>query len=127
MLDDLEREELNRLAERATEAVHEVANTLGGGFLEKVYQRALVAELRLAGLRAEAAIQIYYKGQPVGEYYADILVEGKLILELKCVDCFTNEHVAQCINYLKATHRHLALLINFRRSKASIRRVVHDF
>ena len=97
--------------------------------MEKVYERALVVELRAHGLQAEAqaAIRVLYKGEPVGDYFADILVEGKLLIELKCVDSLSNEHIAQTLNYLKATDRHIALLVNFKRPKVEWKRIVHNF
>jgi GxxExxY protein len=89
-MDAAERELLNALIEEVIGAVYEVARTLGAGFLEKVYERALVRELRLRGLCAESQvpIQVSYKGEGVGDYFADILVEEKLLVELKCVDHF---------------------------------------
>jgi GxxExxY protein len=124
-----EREWMNRLVEKVVGAVCEVANTLGSGFLEKVYERALVIELRLRGLRAEAQapIRVLYKGETVGEYYADILVQGKLIIELKCVDDFSNEHMAQTLDYLRATDHQMALLVNFQHPKVEWKRIVHNF
>ena len=129
MSESSHREELNALVERTVGAVYEVANVLGAGFLEKVYERALLAELRMRGLQAESSVQIpvSYKDVPVGEYYADIVVEGKLIVELKCVDRFTDEHLAQCLNYLKATGFRLALLVNFQQPKVVWKRVAHNF
>jgi GxxExxY protein len=108
-------------------AVFEVSNTLGAGFLEKVYERALVKELCLRGLRAVAqpAFVVTYKGHDVGEYFADILVEDVLVVELKCVERFCTEHIAQCINYLRASQRNLCLLINFSKPKVEWKRVVH--
>src|SRR5262245_635261 len=104
-----EREYLNDLAERVIGAAYEVSNSLGAGFLEKVYERALLVELRMRGVKAvgQSPIEIYYKGEPVGEYFADILVEDLLVVELKCADSFADEHLAQCLNYLRATNRHL--------------------
>jgi GxxExxY protein len=124
-----ERESLDKLAEAVIGAAYEVANQLGGGFLEKVYERALLRELRLRSIPADAqsAIRVSYKGESVGEYHADLLVDGRLIVELKCVDQFTNEHLAQCLNYLKATGKRLALLVNFQKSKVEWRRIVHQF
>ncbi|MGA7238512.1 MAG: GxxExxY protein [Bryobacteraceae bacterium] len=86
-------------------AVFEVSNTLGAGFLEKVYERALLTELQLRGIRAtgQAPCSIIYKGRPAGEYIADILVDDVLVIELKCVERLANEHTAQCLNYLKAS------------------------
>jgi GxxExxY protein len=129
MMDSDERKSLDLLAEAVIGAAYEVANQLGGGFLEKVYERALLRELRLRSIPAEAQspVGVSYKGEPVGEYFADLLVDGRLIVELKCVEQFTNEHLAQCLNYLKATGKHLAILINFQKTKVEWRRVVHQF
>jgi GxxExxY protein len=79
-----------------------VSNTLGAGFLEKVYQRALLHELRLRGIRAvaEVSFPVTYQGHGAGEYSADILVEDVLVIELKCAERLSNEHIAQCLNYL---------------------------
>ncbi len=103
------------LTERVLGAVFEVSNTLGAGFLEKVYERALLRELDLRGIRATAQtfIPVFYKGYRVGEYFADILVEDVLVLELKCVERLANEHIAQCLNYLRASGRRFCLLVNF--------------
>ena len=88
------------LTERVLGAVFEVSNTLGAGFLEKVYERALFWELRLRGIRAtaQASLAVSYKTHNVGEYFADILVEDVLAIELKCVDRLSDGHTAQCIN-----------------------------
>ena len=119
----------DRQHEKVVGAIYEVANVLGAGFLEKVYERALVVELRARGLQAEAqaAIRVLYKGELVGDYLADILVEGRLLIELKCVDSLSNEHIAQTLNYLKATDRHIALLVNFKHPKVEWKRIVHNF
>ena len=92
-----------------------VHNTLGAGFLEKVYENALRIELELAGLRVEqqVKIRVLYHGQPVGEYEADLLVEGCIILELKAVRTLASEHEVQLVNYLTATEMDYGLLINF--------------
>lgn len=125
---EVDRSELDALSQRVIGAIYEVSNVLGPGFLEKVYERALVRELRLRGLQAEPQepIPVLYKGEAVGEYFADILVEGKLIIELKCVDRFADEHLAQCLNYLKATRLTLALLVNFQHPKVEWRRVFRN-
>jgi GxxExxY protein len=119
---------LDILTERVIGAVFEVANTLGAGFLEKVYERALLKELHLQGIQAvpQAPCPVTYKGEHVGEYYADILVEDVLILELKCVDHLAIQHTAQCLNYLRASGRSLCLLINFQRPKVEWKRVVYS-
>jgi GxxExxY protein len=117
------------LTERVLSAVFDVSNTLGVGFLEKVYERALLREFALHGIQAEAqtSIAVVYKGYCVGEYFPDLLVEKSLIVELKCVERFANEHVAPCLNYLKATGRTVCLLINFQRPKVEWRRIVNGF
>jgi GxxExxY protein len=117
------------LTERVLGAVFEVSNTLGAGFLEKVYERALLREFALRGIQAtvQESIAVMYKGYCVGEYFPDLLVEESLIVELKCVERFTNEHVAQCLNYLRATGRTVCLLVNFQKSKVEWRRIVNGF
>ena len=116
------------LTEAVIGSAFEVANVLGAGFLEKVYERALIRELALRGVSAKAQISfpVCYKGQYVGEYVADLVVEEKLIVELKCVDRLANQHLAQCINYLKASGLRVALLINFQRPKVEWKRVLLD-
>lgn len=85
----------------------------------------MVRELKLRGLRVKAQVsfKISYKGQYVGEYLADLIVEDQLLVELKCVERFCNERLAQCINYLKASHLQLALLINFQSPTVECKRV----
>jgi GxxExxY protein len=92
-----------------------VRNELGTGFLESVYQNALMIALEEKGLSAvkEYPLSVCFHGQIVGQFYADILVEGKVILELKSVSTITDSHKAQLINYLKATGIDVGLLINF--------------
>ena len=117
------------LTERVLGAVFEVSNTLGAGFLEKVYRRALLAELRLCGIRATAEVSftVTYKGQSVGSYFADILVEDVLVVELKCVERLANEHTAQCLNYLRASGRTVCLLVNFQKPRVEWKRIVLRF
>jgi GxxExxY protein len=117
------------LVERVIGAIYEVSNVLGAGFLEKVYEKALLKELALRGLRAKTQVHfaVSYKGQSVGEYVADLLVEDELVVELKCVDQFCNEHMAQCINYLKASNKKIALLVNFQKPKVELKRIVNNF
>jgi GxxExxY protein len=99
----LDQQEYEALTERVLGAVFEVSNTLGAGFLEKVYERALVRELGLRGIRTavQAPLAVSYKGYAVGEYFVDILVEDRLMVELKRVERLANEHTAQCLNYLR--------------------------
>jgi len=107
-------------------AVYEVNKELGPGFLEKVYENALLLELHARGLIAESQvpIEVKYKDRTVGNYYADIIVDGRVILELKAVESLLSIHTAQLLNYLKATGHHLGFLINFTDPKAEIRRFV---
>ena len=107
------------LTEVVIGAAFEVASVIGAGFLEKVYERALIHELALRGVPAKAQVSfpISYKGKYLGEYAADLVVDENVIVELKCVDRFANEHLAQCINYLKASRLTVALLINFQKPK----------
>ena len=106
-----------------------VANALGPGFLEKVYENALAHELRCAGLAVEQqkSLKVYYRDIVFGEYMADLLVEGLVVVELKAVRAFDDIHLAQCLNYLKATGLKVGLLINFGTRKVQIKRVVNDF
>ena len=118
----------SELTETVIGSAFEIANVLGAGFLEKVYERALIRELALRGVSAKAQVSfpVCYKGKYVGEYLADLVVEEKVIVELKCVERFANEHLAQCINYLKASGLRVALLINFQRPKVEWKRVLLD-
>ncbi len=103
------------LTHKINGAFFKVYNTLGYGFSEKVYQNALAIELRALGLKAEVQKQIpvYYAGIMVGEYYADIVVNDVVILELKAIQRLLSEHEAQLLNYLKATPIEVGLLLNF--------------
>ena len=113
------------LSEAVIGCVFRVANGLGAWFLEKVYENALLHELRKAGLEAQqqVAVSVHYDGQNVGDYLGDIVVEGRLLLELKAIKAVEDIHLAQCLNYLKATGIPTCLLINFGTSKPQIRRV----
>ncbi len=107
-------------------AAFEVHNTLGYGFLERVYQRALQVELQKRGLHAEIEykIKVHYKDALVGEYQADLFVEGKVIVELKVAAQYNPEDEAQLLNELKATGVKVGLLINFGRAKVEFKRFV---
>ena len=124
-----ELESLDKTIGTVMGCAYEVANVLGCGFLEKVYERALLGELARRGLsaRSSVAFPVLYKGQPVGDYIADLVVENQLIVELKCVELFSNEHMAQCINYLKASGIRIALLINFQHPKVTWKRIIHGY
>jgi GxxExxY protein len=121
--------ELDGLVEAAVGAAYEVANVLGCGFLEKVYERALINELAVRSIpaRSQAVFPVSYKGHSVGDYVADLLVDDRLIVELKCVDALSSEHMAQCINYLKASGIRIGLLINFQHPKVRWKRVIYGF
>ena len=125
----MDTDDFDSLTERVLGAVFEVSNTLGAGFLEKVYERALLTELSLRGIQVttQASFAVTYKGQYVGEYFADILVEDDLVIELKCVERLSNEHTAQCLNYLRASGRTLCLLVNFHKPKVEWKRIVLGF
>ena len=94
---------------------YKVYNTLGFGFLEKVYENALFLELKNHGLlcQKQVPIRVYYQGNPVGDYYADLIVENKIIIELKAAELLAEEHEFQLINYLKATNIEVGILLNF--------------
>lgn len=117
---------LKEICYKINGAVFEVFRELGAGFLEKVYERALLVELRTIGIEASAQVPICvkYKDEIVGEYFADIVVENSIIIELKAVEKIQKIHAAQLINYLKATNYKLGLLVNFSYPKAEIKRYV---
>jgi len=106
------------LTGRIIKAAQNVHNALGYGFLEKVYHNAMVLELRNSGfdVESEKPIFVYYDGQTVGEYFADIVVADKVILEIKAVKAINPAHEAQVVNYLKATNIDVGLLLNFGKS-----------
>jgi GxxExxY protein len=103
------------LSDSILKIYYEVYNELGYGFLEKVYQNAMYFELKSQGFKVEAQkqIKVYYKSQMVGEYFADIIVEDLITLELKACECLMDEHQAQLLNYLKATKVEIGMLLNF--------------
>ncbi|MCK5174719.1 MAG: GxxExxY protein [Planctomycetes bacterium] len=105
----------------------EVHNELGYGFLEKVYENALMLLFTESGIKAEqqVAIPVCFRGNVIGEYFADILVEDKIILELKASSGFVDCHRAQVLNYLKATNKPLGLLINFGKTSLEHERLVN--
>ena len=118
--------DINELTYQINGAIFEVNRVLGAGFLEKVYENALLIELIAMRLKAEnqIPIKVQYKGKEVGEYYADIVVENQVILELKALDSLQKIHEAQLLNYLKATEYKIGLLVNFTHPKAEIKRFV---
>jgi len=119
-------EQLSHISRTIIGCAYKVSNTLGCGFLEKVYENAVAFELRRAGLKTvqQQATAVAYEGVVVGDYVADIVVEGRVIVELKAAKTLDDIHVAQCLNYLKATRMGLCLLINFGVPRIQIRRFV---
>lgn len=106
----------------------EVINELGAGFLESVYEKALLLALRHKGLSAvsQSPIRVLFRGENVGDFHADILVEGKVVVELKAVKVIASEHQAQVINYLNATGIEVGLLINFGNPRLEYRRFTRN-
>lgn len=113
------------LTGRIIGAAYAVHNSLGVGFLEKVYENALTHELRKQGFQVhqQQAIHVHYDNIVVGEYFADLIVDQQVLIELKAVKAFDNAHVAQCINYLRATRLKTALLLNFGTTNLGIKRI----
>jgi len=105
-----------------------VYNRMGFGFLEAVYENCMLIEFRKAGLRAESQkpITVYYDGEVVGEFEADILVENEIILELKSVRQLAKAHEVQLVNYLVATEKDVGLLLNFGEQKVEVKRKVRE-
>lgn len=120
------RGELDLFAREVIGAGMEVLNHLGAGFLEKVYERALAHELttQRVDVLTQADLPVSYKGYPVGTYSVDMLVENRLIVELKCATSINDEHVAQCLNYLTASNLKIGLVLNFQAPRLQWRRVV---
>jgi GxxExxY protein len=118
--------DINDLTYQINGAVYEVNKVLGAGFLEKVYENALMIELRERGLKAQnqVPIKIQYKNEFVGDYLADIVVNDLVIMEIKALESLQKVHEAQLLNYLKATGYKMGLLINFTHPKAVIKRFV---
>lgn len=123
---DESKDEINRITEKIIGCAYKVSNELGCGFLEKVYENALMVLLRENNIKAEQQfpIKVYFHRQVVGEYIADISVENIIILELKSQPNITDIHKSQTINYLKATGLKLALLLNFGKQKLEYERLV---
>ena len=118
--------DINDITYKINGAIFEVNKILGPGFLEKVYENALLFELKNRGLQADkqVPIKVTYKDNLVGEYFVDILVENQVIIELKTVEKLSNNHEAQLLNYLKATGIKVGILVNFKQTRAEIKRMV---
>ena len=114
------------LTGKIIKAAMNVHNTLGFGFMEKVYENALMLELELSELEAiqQRPIKVFYKGKVVGEYIADMIVEDKIILELKSIENLEKIHEVQLVNYLKAVNKEVGILLNFGKEKLEFKRKV---
>lgn len=125
----IERKRLNEITEKIIGCAYMVSNVLGVGFLEKVYENALVFELKRLNLKVEQQkpVKVLYKNVIVGDYYADLVVENLVIVELKATKRIEDIHLAQCLYYLKATGLSLGLIINFGKPKVEIKRVVRNY
>jgi GxxExxY protein len=125
---DERRAEINRITEKIIACVYRVSNTLGSGFLEKVYENALAIELRKNGLEVEQQhpIKVFYNKELVGDFAADLLVASSVVVELKSARALDDVHSAQCLNYLKATGLTVCLLVNFGKPRVDIKRLILD-
>jgi GxxExxY protein len=123
---DKHRWETNLITEAVIGAAYRVSNTLGSGFLEKVYENALAIELRKAGLEVvqQHSVNVKYDGAIVGEFITDLLVQGEVLIEVKAVKALDEIHMAQCLNYMKATDLRVCLLINFGNPKVEVKRIM---
>lgn len=118
----------NDLTKKIIRAYYNVYNELGHGFLEKVYENAMLVELRRLGLSVvqQQSIKVYYQEELVGNYFADLLIEGKVIVELKAAEGLSEAHEAQLINYLKATEIEVGLLFNFGLEPKVVRKIFEN-
>jgi GxxExxY protein len=113
---------IDKITEKIIASAFKVSNTLGIGFVEKVYENARAHQMRKDGLKVvQHPIQVEYDGEIIGEFFADMLVEDRILVELKAVSELTSEHLAQALNYLRATGLDACLLINFGRSRIQVR------
>ena len=117
------------ISQQVIRCAFEVSNTLGAGFLEKIYENALCIELTQADIQFQRQQQfdVYYKGEIVGHYIADVVVDKRLLIELKALADFNNEHDAQVMNYLRASGLTVGLLLNFGVKRLGIRRIVWNY
>lgn len=115
----------DEITEKIISCAYTVMNTLGAGFLEKVYENSLVIELQKNGFKVnqQVPIDVFYDKKKVGEYVADLIVNDSIIIELKAVEEINSVHKAQVINYLRATNLKIGLLINFGKAKVEIKRL----
>ncbi|MCH8842928.1 MAG: GxxExxY protein [SAR324 cluster bacterium] len=122
----------DQITEAIIGAAYKVSNTLGAGFLEKIYENAMAIELRKSGLAVtqqapyRVLYDVLYDGVVVGDYLADMVVEETVLVELKAANSLNKSHMAQCLNYLKASNLNICLLINSGRPKVQIQRIVNS-
>jgi GxxExxY protein len=116
------------LTEKIIGCAYDVFNTLGAGFLESVYERSLLIELKQAGLdaRPQVPLNVYYRESLVGQFFADIIVDQKVVVELKSIESLAKAHEVQLVNYLVATGMPVGLLINFGPDRVEVRRKVRQ-
>ena len=119
----------SEITETIIGCAYSVANELGFGFLEKVYEHSMMIAISEKNLKVknQVPISVYYHEKNVGDYYADLLVDDKIIIELKSVKELSSIHKAQLLNYLKATKKRIGLLINFGSSKVEVKRVINGY
>ena len=121
----MEDTEINTITEQIIGCAYQVHKVLGCGFLEKVYENALAHEMKRKGLKVEqqVTIDVYYDDIVAGTYQADIMVEEKVLIELKALEDLNTVHIAQCLNYLKAMGKKVCLLLNFGKTRLQIKRI----
>ena len=120
-------EDINDITEKIIGCAFKVSNTLGTGFLEGVYEKALTIEINKTGLKVERQkpIKVLYEDEIVGDFFADLLVNDNVLVELKAARKLNDVHLAQCLNYLRATGLKICLLINFGKPKVEVKRVIN--
>ena len=122
-------EELNAITEKIIEAAYTVSNTLGCGFLEKVYENSMFLEVIKSNLSVlrQQPLHVFYDDQIVGEYFADLVVENEIIVEIKAIKELNEIHQAQLMNYLVACNKRCGLLINFGKPRVEIKRMLNGY
>ncbi len=123
------QDDINLITRSIIGCAFEIGTELGIGCAEKIYENALIFEMRSRGLNVEQQVplQVFYKGILVGEFIADVVVEGCVLIELKAKSAIVEAHVAQCLNYLKTTGLSSALILNFGTTRVQTKRVVRNF
>jgi len=120
---------VNEVTEKIIGSAYTVSKNLGFGFLEKVYENAMILELKDKGLKVEnqKSLKVFYRNQVIGDYYADLYVENSIIVELKSTKAIEESHKAQLLNYLKASNKRYGLLLNFGKDRLEIKRIVNGY